>query len=121
MEKDASPPAGQWDYKGSRIWINGKVINPPVWSTPGQHSADLETPYTNEPYENRPPLVVALRKGWNKVLLKLPAGAFQTADIVWSNGCLPASLSVRQVRTTTSQVSWYSHPINTFHLTASKV
>ncbi|WP_293686104.1 MULTISPECIES: hypothetical protein [unclassified Spirosoma] len=26
-EKDASPPAGQWDYKGSRIWLNGKVIN----------------------------------------------------------------------------------------------
>ncbi|WP_040761470.1 family 20 glycosylhydrolase [Spirosoma panaciterrae] len=90
-EKDASPPAGQWDYKGSRIWINGKAIDPPVWSTPGLHPVDLETPYTNEPYENRPPVVVPLRKGWNKVLLKLPVGAFQTADyrlVKWMFTCV---------------------------------
>ncbi|GAB3501896.1 family 20 glycosylhydrolase [Spirosoma knui] len=79
-EKDAAPPAGQWDYKGSRIWLNNQPVAPPVWSTPGRRPTDLETPYTNEPYENRPPTVVLLRKGWNKVLIKLPIGAFQTSE-----------------------------------------
>jgi hypothetical protein len=90
-EKDASPPAGQWDYKGSRIWVNDKPVNPPAWSTPGLHPRDLETPYTNEPYENRSPVTVALRKGWNKVLLKLPVGAFQTNDyrlVKWLFTCV---------------------------------
>ena len=79
-EKDASPPAGQWGYKGSKLWVNEREIQPPVWATPGQHPADNEVIYTNEPYENRPPLPVPLKKGWNKVLVKVPVGSFQTAD-----------------------------------------
>ncbi len=79
-EKDASPPAGQWGYKGSKLWVNDQEIQPPVWETPGQHPADNEAVYTNEPYENRPPLPISLKKGWNKVLIKLPVGAFQTTD-----------------------------------------
>ena len=79
-EKDASPPAGQWGYKGSNLWVNDRAIQPPTWETPGQHPADNEVIYTNEPYENRLPLPIPLKKGWNKVLIKLPVGAFQTAD-----------------------------------------
>jgi hypothetical protein len=90
-EKDASPPRGAWDYKGSRIWLNGKLLEPPGWLQPGMHPATLETIYTNEPYENRPPMLVQLQKGWNKLLLKLPVGAFQTSDyrlVKWMFTCV---------------------------------
>jgi hypothetical protein len=90
-EKDASPPAGQWDYKGSRIWLNGQLIQPPNWLTPGLHPISLETPYSNEPYENRPPLTVTLHRGWNKVLIKLPVGQFSTPDyrlVKWLFTCV---------------------------------
>lgn len=79
-EKDASSPAGQWDYKGSKLWVNDQEIQPPTWKTPRLHPADNETVYTDEPYENRPPLPITLKKGWNKVLIKLPVGTYQTAD-----------------------------------------
>ena len=79
-EKDASPPAGQWGYKEGKLWVNDTEIQPPVWERPGQHPATNEVVYTNEPYENRPPLPIYLKEGWNKVLIKLPIGAFQTAD-----------------------------------------
>ena len=79
-EKDASPPTGQWGYKGSKIWVNDAEIQPPVWETPGLHPTDNEVVYTSEPYENRGPLPVQLKKGWNRVLIKVPVGSFQTAD-----------------------------------------
>ena len=31
-EMDLAPLPGKWDYKGSRIWINGCEILPPVWT-----------------------------------------------------------------------------------------
>ena len=79
-EKDASTPTGQWGYKSSKLWMNEQEIQLPFWKTPGQHPADNEVIYTNEPYENRPPLPIPLKKGWNKVLVKVPVGSFQTAD-----------------------------------------
>lgn len=79
-EKDASPPAGAWDHKGSALWINGTRIDPPTWQQPGFRPADLEQPYRNEPYESREPVAVWLEKGWNKVLVKLPVGAFSTPE-----------------------------------------
>ena len=30
-ESDLPPLSGTWDYKGSRAWINGEEIMPPVW------------------------------------------------------------------------------------------
>jgi hypothetical protein len=79
-EKDASPPAGAWDYKGSCLWLNGQLVPPPAWQQPGLHPTSLEQPYRNEPYEARAPQLVTLHKGWNQVLLKLPVGAFSTPD-----------------------------------------
>lgn len=76
-ENDATAPAGEWDYKKSRIWLNGDKIAPPVWSKPGR-SVGLESPYIDESFEIRPPHTVVLKKGWNKLLLKLPVGAFST-------------------------------------------
>ncbi len=79
-EKDLPPPAGKWDYRESRIWLNGQEIEPPVWTaTHTVHSNEI--PLGNENFESRPPLAVTLNKGWNYVLLKLPVGAFSTPEV----------------------------------------
>jgi len=75
-EADATPPVGKWDYKESRIWLNDRIVNPPVWKYPGHVSSDKEIPYADESFEMRTPLIVTLEKGWNKVLLKMPVGDF---------------------------------------------
>lgn len=79
-EKDLPPPAGKWDCKGSRIWLNDSEILPPVW-TATHTKPDNETPLGNENFTARPPLKVHLNKGWNKVLLKLPVGKFTTPQV----------------------------------------
>lgn len=40
-----------------------------------------EIPLTNENCVSRPPLQVQLHKGWNKLMLKLPIGKFQTPQV----------------------------------------
>ncbi len=79
-EKDATPPQGEWDYKKSRIWLNGQLIAPPTWKNAGIIPKDLETPYEDESPELRPPTKAFLNKGWNLVLLKLPVGAWKTPE-----------------------------------------
>lgn len=79
-ESDLPPPQGKWDYRGSRIRLNEKEIDPPVWTathTEKSHEVSLG----NENCVARPPLKVHLRKGWNKVFLKLPVGAFTTPEV----------------------------------------
>ncbi|MGB4774568.1 MAG: family 20 glycosylhydrolase, partial [Daejeonella sp.] len=71
-----SPPEGEWDYKNSRVWVNGKLISPPNWKQAGQ-KGDLETPLIDEGYEYREPAKVYLRKGWNTILVKAPVGTFK--------------------------------------------
>lgn len=64
-EWDAAAPEGAWDHRCSRLWINGEEIVPPA----GQ---------------------VRLEKGWNTVLVKLPVGAFSTAEtrlVKWMFTC----------------------------------
>lgn len=79
-EADLPPPPGKWDYKGSRIWINDREIAPPVWTA--RHGVrSNEIPLGNENCVGRPPLPVRLNKGWNKVLLKLPAGKFSIPEV----------------------------------------
>lgn len=89
-EKDIPPRQGKWDYKGSRIWINDTEVMPPVWES--QHTlADNETPLTNENASYRAPVAVNLIKGWNKVFIKLPVGAFsipQVRLIKWMFSCV---------------------------------
>jgi len=78
-ENDLPPPEGCWDFKGSRIWLNGEELLPPVWTgTRGPVSS--ETALGNENCTARTPLPVRLEKGWNKVLLKLPVGRFSTPE-----------------------------------------
>ena len=79
-EKDLPPPQGKWDYKESKIWINDSEIKPPVWESSHTIKSN-EIPLTNENFQVRPPILVRLNKGWNKVLLKLPVGQFSTNEI----------------------------------------
>ncbi|MBK8712161.1 MAG: family 20 glycosylhydrolase [Niastella sp.] len=76
------PPAGKWNSLNSAVWVNGKLIEPPIWSRPGQ-KGNLETPMTDENYELREPVKIFLHKGWNKVLIKCPVSSFKGAD--WQN------------------------------------
>ena len=79
-EKDLPPLPGKWDYKESRIWINGNVIEPPAWTAVHTEPSN-EVPLGNENFEARPPLLVYLHKGWNDVLLKLPIGLFSIPEV----------------------------------------
>ncbi len=79
-EPDLPPLPGTWDYKGSRLWLNGREVPPPVW-TATHRVKDNETPLGNENGVARPPLPVHLEKGWNSVFLKLPVGKFTTDEV----------------------------------------
>lgn len=79
-EADLAPQQGSWDYKGSRLWINGEAIAPPHWmNTPG--TRDINLPLANENAVSRPPLQIQLRKGWNQLLIKLPIGKFSLPEV----------------------------------------
>lgn len=77
-----SPPEGGWDYKGSEVWVNGKIVAPPQWKHAGA-KGNSEVPLVDEGYEYRPPAKIFLNKGWNTVLLKCPVGSFKGSD--WQN------------------------------------
>lgn len=79
-ESDLPPKQGTWDYKGSCLWINGELIPPPHWQNTNSKQ-DLERPLTNENAVARPPLQIHLRKGWNRILIKLPIGKFTIPEV----------------------------------------
>lgn len=69
-----APKAGQWDRRGSRIWLNGMEIPAPKWD-----QTDCDIPQDdairglkNENLTARQPVALHLEKGWNKVFMKLP-------------------------------------------------
>ena len=89
-ETDLPPRQGTWDYKGSRIWINGEEILPPVWESSHTEKSN-EIPLMNENMVSRPPIRVTLHKGWNRVLIKLPVGQFSTPEVrlvKWMFSCV---------------------------------
>lgn len=77
-----SPPVGAWDNKSGAVWVNNKRIDPPVWKRGGQ-KGHPEIPLTDEGYEFRDPVIINMKKGWNEVLIKLPASTFKGRD--WQN------------------------------------
>lgn len=79
-EMDLPPLPGKWDYKESRIWINEHEILPPAWTATHRDKSN-EIALGNENCVARPPLSVHLKKGWNRVLLKLPVGKFTTPEV----------------------------------------
>lgn len=77
------PPAGKWDPFGAQVWINDAPLPAPQWKQPGKYqyfsptwfSPANEIPFTDEEfYWTRDPARVELKKGWNKVLLRVPFG-----------------------------------------------
>lgn len=70
-EQDCGPLPGHWDRKGSRLWINDVEIIPPVWKHFGAR-IDNETPLEDENFAGRNPVIIHLKKGWNKIFFKLP-------------------------------------------------
>ena len=88
-ESDLPPRRGTWDYKGSRAWINGEEILPPVWQNTNTERNN-EIPLRNENCVSRPPTKIRLRKGWNKIVLKLPVGKFSSKEtrlVKWMFSC----------------------------------
>lgn len=70
-----SPLAGTWDNKKSKVFVNGQEIMPPNWQQAGQKGG-LEIPLIDEGYSFRSPTPISLKKGINKVWVKLPVGSF---------------------------------------------
>ena len=79
-ESDVPPPQGKWDFRGSRIWINGEELPAPQWTATHTERSN-EIPLGNENLAAREPIPVKLHKGWNTVLLKLPVGEFRTPEV----------------------------------------
>ena len=79
-EADLAPPQGEWDYRGSKIWINYEELDAPVWENTHSEKTN-EITLKNENFIANDPIQVQLNKGWNKVLLKLPIGKFSTPEV----------------------------------------
>ena len=71
-EQDPVPAAGNWDLYGSKIWLNGTPIAAPSYQNTGISISNKEVTLKNENFAARRPIAVQLKKGWNKVFLKLP-------------------------------------------------
>ena len=70
-EKDLAPENGSWDRRGSGIWLNDQEILPPTWHNSSK-PINNETELMNENFTARNPIQVTIKKGWNKVFMKLP-------------------------------------------------
>lgn len=79
-ESDLAPKQGTWDYKQSRVWLNGVEINPPTW-TATHDKRDNEIPLGNENATARPVIPIKLNAGWNQILIKLPIGKFSIPEV----------------------------------------
>ncbi|MBF6596699.1 MAG: family 20 glycosylhydrolase [Fermentimonas sp.] len=79
-EADLAPPQGEWDYRGSKIWINNEELEAPVWENTHSEKTN-EITLKNENFIANDPIQVQLIKGWNKVQLKLPVGKFSTPEV----------------------------------------
>ena len=88
-ERDPMPPQGAWDYRHSRLWLNGAEILPPAW-VGNTGRADRQEPFGNANCAGRAPIPATLDKGWNELLIKLPVGAFSTPEnrlVKWMFTC----------------------------------
>jgi hypothetical protein len=68
------PQQGQWHTTNPKVWLNRKLIEPPVWKNPGLKEKTEEIPFSDENYFFREPTTISLKKGWNEVVLKVPQG-----------------------------------------------
>ena len=95
----ANPPAGQWNHYGANTWLNGKRVEAPVWNNPGglgSQKASYKVPFTNEAYFYRKPTELKLKKGWNRIVLKVPASSHRKSK--WMFTCVPVKVDGLKVR-----------------------
>ena len=98
-ERDPIPPQGAWDFRHSRLWLNGAEILPPAW-TGNPERAGSQDPFGNVNCTGRTPMPVKLEKGWNEVLIKLPVGEFSTPEtrlVKWMFTCAFTTPDGREV------------------------
>jgi hexosaminidase len=93
------PANGKWDANGGAVFVNGKELEGPQWKNPGGNRylrATWETPaneipFTDEEfYWSRPPATLQLKKGWNKILVRIPR---TYKDQNWQFGFVPVKMS----------------------------
>jgi hexosaminidase len=77
-----SPRSSTWDNRSSQLWLNDRIIDPPVWKNAGK-KGNPEVPLVDEGYEYRAPIEIHVRKGWNTLKVKAPVGTFKGTD--WQN------------------------------------
>lgn len=81
-----TPKLGQWHTTEPKIWVNGLAIAPPNWKQPNLGVKTPEIPLLDEDYFYREPTKIALKRGWNTFLLKIPHGG---ASWKWMFTCIP--------------------------------
>ena len=89
------PQQGEWHTTRPKVWVNGNIINPPVWNNPGLGVKTEEIPFSDENYSFRKPSQIKLKKGWNSVLLKIPQDG---TSWKWMFTFVPVRYEVGQVR-----------------------
>ena len=90
-----NPSQGEWSTTGSRLWVNDTQVAAPVWKQPGAVKGGTEAPFVDEDYFYRPPTEVALKQGWNKILVKAPRSS---KTWKWMFTCVPVSVYGNAVR-----------------------
>ncbi len=89
------PEQGQWHTTNPKVWVNQHEVEPPVWINPGLAEKTEEIPFRDENYFFRNPTAITLKKGWNKVLIKVPQGG---KSWKWMFTFLPVKLDGQDVR-----------------------
>ena len=89
------PSQGQWHNTNPKVWLNRKLIDPPIWRNPGLAEKTEEIPYEDENYSFRKPAKISLKKGWNEVLLKVPQGG---TSWKWMFTFVPVRIENEQVK-----------------------
>lgn len=92
------PDQGQWHTTEPKIWVNEIEIAPPVWKQPNLETKTDEIPFIDEDYFYRVPTKINLKKGWNKVLLKIPQ---DRNSWKWMFTCVPVNITKDGVREVT--------------------
>ena len=74
---EKAPPAGEWDRRGSKLWVNGEEIAAPTWDQPDATipQDNATQGLKNENLTARPVTPITLQAGWNKVMMRLPHAA----------------------------------------------
>lgn len=71
---DTMPLEGQWDRRGSKLWVNDEEVAAPKWEQANVtiHQNHATEELKNENFTARPVTPIHLNAGWNKVFMRLP-------------------------------------------------